>query len=400
MRPSVGASLRGAGVALEQRVLRLGVERGGRLVEHQHQRLVAHEAARQRQLLPLAERDVDALGPGRPQLRVQPRRSRSTTSSAPARPTAARHRRLVVEARHVADADRLPRAELEAKEVLKGAGQARRATSSADMRASGCAVDQDLTRRRLVELAEQLHERGLARAVFADDGHHRAGRQLERDVLEHQPLGAGIGERHVLQADARARNCAGHGHVGLGDERRGVVLEPGQPPRAVHPDAAQEANLADRGADVCRQSGAGRQHQQHARGGAPARRRRRPPRQRTPRRRSPRPACARPREAQRARAIGAVPVLPRRTAPAISRSPMPVTRTSLPGGAVVASMNRWRASRFAGRAALLGRAFDRRPPGRREHGRQREQRQQHQPRAESTPAERPSPPGAGSSRTW
>ncbi len=47
---------RGRGVALEKRVFRLRVQRGGRFVEDQQQRLIAHEAARQRELLPLAER--------------------------------------------------------------------------------------------------------------------------------------------------------------------------------------------------------------------------------------------------------------------------------------------------------------------------------------------------------
>ena len=60
------------GVALEQRVLGLGVERRRRLVEHQQQRSIAHEAAGQRELLPLAERHLDAAGPGRPELRVEP----------------------------------------------------------------------------------------------------------------------------------------------------------------------------------------------------------------------------------------------------------------------------------------------------------------------------------------
>ena len=44
------------GVALEQRVFRLRVQCGGRLVKHQEQRLIAHEATRQRQLLPLSKR--------------------------------------------------------------------------------------------------------------------------------------------------------------------------------------------------------------------------------------------------------------------------------------------------------------------------------------------------------
>jgi len=55
--------LRGGGVALEQRVLGLGVERRGRLVEDEQQRPFAHEPARERELLPLPERHVDAARP-------------------------------------------------------------------------------------------------------------------------------------------------------------------------------------------------------------------------------------------------------------------------------------------------------------------------------------------------
>ena len=46
IRPFVGAGVAGrVGEALEQRVLGLGVERGGRLVEHEQQRVLAHEPA-------------------------------------------------------------------------------------------------------------------------------------------------------------------------------------------------------------------------------------------------------------------------------------------------------------------------------------------------------------------
>ena len=60
------------GVALEQRVLGLGVERGRGLVEDEEQRMVAHEAARQCELLPLTERDLDAVVPRDAELRVEP----------------------------------------------------------------------------------------------------------------------------------------------------------------------------------------------------------------------------------------------------------------------------------------------------------------------------------------
>ena len=83
---AVARTVRRGGVALEQGVLGLGVERGGRLVEDQQQRLVAHEAARQGELLPLAERHLHAVWPGRAELGLEaPAARRATSSCAPAR---------------------------------------------------------------------------------------------------------------------------------------------------------------------------------------------------------------------------------------------------------------------------------------------------------------------------
>ena len=128
---------------------------------------------------------------------------------------------------------------------------------------------------------------------------------VERHVVEHEPRRCR--GRRTTRARSRmpSRSRAGTGLIGRGDERRGVVLEPGQPPRAVQPDAAQEADLADRRADVRRQPRARREHEQHVAGGrVEARRRRTRPRRRTRRRRSPTPACARRAEPQRAAATG------------------------------------------------------------------------------------------------
>ena len=123
-------------VALEQRVLGLGVERRRRLVEHEEQRALAHEAARERELLPLAEGDLDAARPGRAELRVEPAGSRATTSSRPARATAAVDRRRIVEARDVADADGW-RAGSSKRKKSWNAPASRARQSSARMRASG-----------------------------------------------------------------------------------------------------------------------------------------------------------------------------------------------------------------------------------------------------------------------
>ena len=252
------------GVALEQRVLGLGVERRGRLVEHQQQRVVAHEAARQRELLPLAEA-TPRRRPGQvgPSCVSSPPASRATTSSAPARSTAADDRRLVVEARHVADADGLPGAELEAEEVLEGAGQPRRATRRPASAPSGMPSTRIAPDVGSYSLASSFTSVVLP-APFSPTMATTApaGRSSDH-VVEHEPLGAGIGERDVLEADAVGAAGPAPADRRVRDQRRRVVLEPGQPLRAVHPDAAQEADLADRRADVRRQPRAGRQHQQH-----------------------------------------------------------------------------------------------------------------------------------------
>ena len=122
------------------------------------------------------------------------------------------HGGLVVDARHVAEADRLPRAELEAEEVLERARQARPplvGRHAGERRV----VHENAPRRRLVHLREQLHERRLAGAVLADDGDHGAGRQRQRHIVEHQARRAGIGERHVIEADA-AREHRGSREIG------------------------------------------------------------------------------------------------------------------------------------------------------------------------------------------
>ena len=83
-------------------------------------------------------------------------------------------RRLVVQARHVADADGVAGAELEAEEILKRAGEAVAPLVGAHARELG-AVDEDPAAARFVELREQLHQRGLAGPVLADEREPRAG---------------------------------------------------------------------------------------------------------------------------------------------------------------------------------------------------------------------------------
>ena len=289
------------------------------------------------------------------------------------------HRGLVVEAGHIADAHGMARPELEPEEILKRAGEPRPPFVGAHAREVD-AIHQDATAGRLVQPAQELHERGLAGAVLADDGDHRAGLQIQADIVEHAALRARIGEGHVLEADALRRAAPAPAHRRARPATR-------RSPRA-RPGAASRRARSRAGS------------------------RSRPPWRRcTPTAASPRPAPAahcpgvacEPEETNTTAPTYAAPkiahasvchsALPQRAAAtgpyqrshasrrsATSRSPMPVTRTSLPG--------RRRGGRHRTGAApagwparpLLGGALHARPPRGGEHRRQREHRQQRQRR--------------------
>ena len=144
---------------------------------------------------------------------------------------------------------------------------------------------------------------------------------------------------------------SGGGRSASSSMRGRVVLEPGEPAGRVEPDAAQEPELADRGAR--RTARAGRRPRRTS---STARLRGVEPlghehdrRRRSRGRRPPTPPSARPRSATATARIGAYHSLPLVGAGRRSRrAPMPARRTSLPAGAVVPSTNRWRASRSWG----------------------------------------------------
>ena len=104
---------------LEQRLLGPGVERGGRLVEHQERR-VAEERAREGDALPLPHREVVAADELLAEHRCRsPSGSAARNSSAPPGARRGRDRVLVVERVGAAEADVLARRELVAHEVLE-----------------------------------------------------------------------------------------------------------------------------------------------------------------------------------------------------------------------------------------------------------------------------------------
>ena len=345
MRP-VGVSRRGGrGVALEQRVLGLGVERRGRLVEHQQQRLVAHEAAGQRELLPLAERHVHAARPRRPELRVEPRRQ---------------PRHHVVGAGAI-DGARAPRARRRgaarrrgrpcaARETRSGRNPETRPPAARATRRRACAPAACRRRGSRPDdgsyiLREQLDQRGLARAVLADDGDDRAGRQ--RAATRRRARAARCLDTRTTRGRGGCRCCSASG-----TGRSAVAASDARSPRArpaaaSRPSRSRAESRSRRRSRRCTPTAARRPR-------APAARRRRT-RRSTTRRSTTAPTYARAEHGPRQR-------VPRRRAPArratgpyqrsqasrrsaTSRSPMPVTRTSLPGGAVVAVVKRCRASR-------------------------------------------------------
>ena len=140
----------------------------------------------------------------------------------------------------------------------------------------------------------------------------------------------------------------GHGRIVVFHERRRIIFEPGQADRAVKPDSAQKSNLTHGCRDVRREPRSRGQHQQHVAGRRLEHRTtRKPPRPHRRRRKSPNPMSARARFSTRAAATGRYQRSHASRRCAARRGPMRITRTSLPGAAVVARSNRWRASRFA-----------------------------------------------------
>ncbi len=213
---------------LEQRVLGLGIQRRGRLVEHEQEWLLAHEAAGERELLPLPEAHVYPVVPGRPELGVEPGREPVDHVTRTGAPDRTLDRRPFVDVGMVAHADTRLRKQFEPVEVLEGAREMGAPLVGRHAREVD-AVNGDSPTRRRVHVGEELHERALARAVLADQRDHRTRRQLDVHVGEGLAIGPRVGERHVLEADAVV-DPFGHRDFRGAGLARGVVLEPGQAP--------------------------------------------------------------------------------------------------------------------------------------------------------------------------
>ena len=108
----------------------------------------------------------------------------------------------------LADADVLARGQVVAHEVLEDHADVRAQVVQVVV-AQVAAIEQDAAFIRVVEPRQQLHQRGLAGAVLADQRQHFAGAQFEIQPAQRPALGAGITEADVLEREARARSAAG-----------------------------------------------------------------------------------------------------------------------------------------------------------------------------------------------
>ena len=129
--------------------------------------------------------------------------SRSARSIAPASCSAA----TIVVVGRAGRRDVVAEAALVADEVLEHRGHARAPRVGIEL-AEVDAVDLDAALLRVVEPAEQLGERGLARAVHADDRHRRARGNREVEAVEHRRAGRAGTRTSRRGSGSRARACA------------------------------------------------------------------------------------------------------------------------------------------------------------------------------------------------
>ena len=254
-------------VALEQRVLGLGVERGGRLVEHEQQRLVAHEAARERELLPLAERHLDAARPGRAELRLEPGRQprRRRRRRRPARPPCATagssSRRGTSPTPTVWRARNSKRKKSWNAPARRVAPRRRPACARGRRRRRGCARTSARRSWRAASRAWSCRRRSRRRSRPPRPRAARASRRRARAASV-----PGIGERHVLEADAlvEARRAPAGRRA-----RRATPRSPrARPAAASRPSRCRAGSRSRRRSRRCRPTAASRRR-------APAARRRR-----------------------------------------------------------------------------------------------------------------------------
>ena len=169
------------------------VELRGRLVE-QHDagaELDGRQRAGQRDALPLAARQVGAAVVPAGEHRVQ----RGQVRRARRLERGAHHIVRRAGGRHV-----IAQRQLQADEVLEHGRDARAPRREIEL-AKVDAVDLDRARLRIVQPAQQLCERGLARAVLSDDGERRAGGDREIEMLQNRRRPPRVREGDIAEAN-------------------------------------------------------------------------------------------------------------------------------------------------------------------------------------------------------
>ena len=199
--------------ALEDLELAARIERGGGFVEDHHLR-IAHVGARDRDLLPLAAGQVDAGAEAAADdlvVAVRQCRDHFIGERAPRRFFDAL---AVVHRVDLADADVLRRGEVVAHEVLEDHADVRAQVVEVVV-AQIAAVEQDAAFVGVVQAREQFDERGLARAVLADEREHFVGAQFEIQAAQRPALGFGIAEADAFEHEAARDRARDRDRVGL-----------------------------------------------------------------------------------------------------------------------------------------------------------------------------------------
>ena len=143
-----------------------------------------------------------------------------TTSSAPARVTADETADRSSRCGRSPTPTLLLSGELEPEEVLERAGQPVPPGPGPNP-AQRDGVDHDLPGRGLVHLGQQLDQGRLPGAVLPDDGHHRAGRQVQgRCRPGRGRLRARVGEADASPAGCRPASRSGRCEIGVAHPRR------------------------------------------------------------------------------------------------------------------------------------------------------------------------------------
>src|SRR5581483_2036281 len=188
--------------ALEELRLGANVEVGRRLVEHEHRRAAVDgdERTGDRNALPLPAREIRAAGVRGRERRLETARERGEQIGATGALERTADRVVVVHELQRPEGDVLAQRQLVAAEVLEDRRHTALPGGSVELAQVG-AVAGDPAAGRLVETGEQLHERGLAGAVQADDRERPARGNRQVEPGQHRPLAAGVRERDVLEAE-------------------------------------------------------------------------------------------------------------------------------------------------------------------------------------------------------